>query len=65
VLPVEILKRSDPARGQLSRRASGRQAAECLKHLREHPGRFLLDVSDYYVILTLTICYFVGHDSNS
>jgi len=25
----------------------------------------LLDVSDYYVILTLTICGFVGHDLNS
>jgi hypothetical protein len=26
--------------------------------------RFILDVSDSYVILTLTICGFVGHDLN-
>lgn len=26
--------------------------------------RLLLDVSDYYVILTLTICGFVGYDLN-
>ncbi len=28
------------------------------------PTTTLLDVSDYYVILTITICGFVGHDLN-
>jgi hypothetical protein len=32
---------------------------------RLNVGRFLLDVSDYYVILTLTICNSVADDLNS